>query len=401
MGKDLDQMSETKFSRATEILYQGAYVKGRAERPETPPIYLTTAFNVEDLDDLQAVYAVKGYTYNRTRNPNRNTLSELMTYLENGEDSLIFSSGMGAISTAILALLETGDHVLSDNTLYGETIDLFSKVLPRYGIDITFVDFTDIEAIKKAVKPNTKILYAETVSNPMITVVDIEAVAEVAHTNGAKLIVDNTFTTSRVIRPLERGANITINSLTKFANGHSDAVAGSLTGSKEIVKKIYDLQVLLGSTIDGFTAWLVQRGIRTMDLRVQKQLDNAEKLAKALQADPRVLHVHHPSLECHPQHELAKRIFENGYCGMLSFVMPDDRDKINVFMRKLNIAHYAMTLGGYRTSLSHPVSSSHYSVPEAIRQKMGITFGLMRVSVGIEDPDDLISDFRQALDVFE
>ncbi len=394
-------MGETKFSRATEILYQGAYVKGRAERPETPPIYLTTAFNVEDLDDLLSVYEVQGYTYNRTRNPNRNTLAELITYLENGEESIIFSSGMGAISTSMLALLDTGDHLLSDGTLYGETIDLIAKVLPKYGIEITFVDFTDPDAVKNAVKPNTKMLYTETVSNPMITVVDIETVAEIAHANNALLVVDNTFTTSRVIRPLEKGADISINSLTKFANGHSDAVAGALTGSRELVKKIYDLQVLLGSTIDGFTAWLVQRGMRTMDLRVQKQLDNANKLAQALEADPRVIKVHHPSIATHPQHELAKQLFENGYCGMLSFEMPDDRTKINAFMRKLNTAHYAMTLGGYRTSLSHPVSSSHYSIPEAERQKMGITFGLMRVSIGIEDPDDLIADFRQALDVFD
>ncbi|MGD8847837.1 MAG: aminotransferase class I/II-fold pyridoxal phosphate-dependent enzyme, partial [Desulfobacteraceae bacterium] len=296
-------MGESNFNRATEILYQGAYVQGHAERPETPPIYLTTAFNVEDLDDLQSVYAAKGYTYNRTANPNRNTLAKLITYLENGEDSIIFSSGMGAISTATLALLERGDHILFDDTLFSETFIFITKVLPKFGIEITKVDFTDLNAVRQSVKPNTKIFYTETVSNPMITVVDIEAVAEVAHANGAKLIVDNTFTTSRVIRPLEKGADISINSLTKFANGHSDAVAGSLTGSKQIVNKIYDLQVLLGSTIDGFTAWLVQRGIRTMDLRVQKQLDNAEKLAHALDADPRVIKVHHPSLESHPQHE--------------------------------------------------------------------------------------------------
>jgi cystathionine beta-lyase/cystathionine gamma-synthase len=202
---------------------------------------------------------------------------------------------------------------------------------------------------------------------------------------------------------LENGEEsiISINSLSKYANGHSDAVAGSLTASKEIVKKIYELQVLLGCTLDGFTAWLVQRGLRTMDLRVQKQLDNAEKLAKALDAHPNVLKVHHPSLEHHPQHGLAKRIFANGYCGMLSFVMRDDREKINAFMRALNTAHYAMTLGGYRTTLSHPVSSSHKSIPEGERQKMGITYGLMRISVGIEDPDDLIADFRNALGVFD
>jgi cystathionine beta-lyase/cystathionine gamma-synthase len=393
-------MSGRKLSRETEILYQGAKIKGRADNPETQPIHLTTAFNVEDLDDLYALYADKGYAYNRSKNPNRNALAELMTYLEDGEDSIIFSSGMGAIATAMLALLETGDHFLSDRTLYGETIELFSTALPQYGIEVSFVDFTDLDTIKKATKANTKLLYTETVSNPMISVVDIEAVAAIAQSIDAKLMVDNTFTTSLVIKPLEKGADISINSLTKYANGHSDAVAGSLTASKEIVKKVHNLQVLLGSTLDGFTAWLVQRGIRTMDLRVKKQMDNAAKLAKALDTHPNVLKVNHPSLESHPQHELAKRIFKNGFCAMLSFVMPEDRNKINAFMRELNTAHYAMTLGGYRTTLSHPVSSSHRIVPEEVRQKMGITYGLMRVSVGIEDPNDLIADFSNALAVF-
>ncbi|HWQ09711.1 MAG TPA: aminotransferase class I/II-fold pyridoxal phosphate-dependent enzyme [Holophaga sp.] len=394
-------MTKHEFGRETEILHQGAYIKGRGDKPETAPIYLTTAFNVEDLDDLESVYAVKGYTYIRTRNPNRNALAELMTYLEHGEASIICSCGMGAISTVLLSMLQSGDHILSDHTLYGETIDLFGKVFRQYGIDVTFVDFTDLAAIEKGLRPNTKVLYTETISNPMITVVDIEAVAGIAHRHNARLVVDNTFTTSVSMKPLELGADVSINSLTKFANGHSDAVAGSVTASAEIIKKAYELQVLLGTTVDPFTAWLCQRGIRTMDLRVQKQMDNAAKLAQALEVHPCVRKVHHPSLANHPQHALAKRILKNGFGGMLSFEMPDDREKINAFMRKLDIAHYAMTLGGYRTTLSHPVSSSHYGTPEEERRKMGITFGLMRVSVGIEDPDDLIADFNQALEVFK
>jgi cystathionine beta-lyase/cystathionine gamma-synthase len=237
-------LGEPKINRATEILYRGAHVKGRAEKPEVPPIYLATAFNVEDLDDLQSVYADNGYTYNRTGNPNRNTLAELMTYLENGEDSLIFSSGMAAISTAILALLESGDHILSDDTLFSETVIFISSVLPKYGIEMTSVDFTDLDAVMQAVKPNTKMLYTETVSNPMITVVDIEAIAKIAHANGAELIVDNTFTTSRVIRPLEKGADISINSLTKFANGHSDACVAPVATVSSIASVPFNRQLV-------------------------------------------------------------------------------------------------------------------------------------------------------------
>lgn len=392
--------TEKEFSFETELVKQGAYINQLASNPETAPIYLTTAFNVEDLDDLQARYDVKGFCYNRNRNPNRSALIELMTYLEKGEDSIICSSGMAAISTTVLSIVKQGDHILSDRTLYGETIDIFTKVLSGYGVEVTYVDFTDLEQVKAEVRENTKIFYTETVSNPMISVVDIDAVAEIAHANNAILIVDNTFMTPAAFRPIEHGADITINSLTKFANGHSDAVCGSVTGRADLIKNAYNLQVLLGTSADAFTSWLVQRGMRTMSLRIEKQMSNAAKLAKALEESPYVLKVNHPSLKSHVQHELASRLFDNVYGGMLSFVLPDNKEKINQFMRKLNLAHYAMTLGGYRTTLSHPVMSSHYDIPEEERLKMGITYGLLRVSVGIENGDDLVEDFLQALEVF-
>lgn len=397
MFKDMDK----EFSFETELLRQGAYINKLASNPETAPIYLTTAFNVQDLQELQERYDVGGFCYNRNRNPNRSALIELMTYLEKGEDSIICSSGMAAISTTILSIVKQGDHVLSDKTLYGETIDIFSKVLPKYGVDVTYVDFTNVDEVKNSMKDNTRVLYTETVSNPMITVVDIDEISHIAHRNNALLIVDNTFMTSIAFRPIEHGADVTVNSLTKFANGHSDAVCGSATGSKELIKNAYDLQVLLGTSADAFTSWLVQRGMRTMSLRVEKQMSNAAMLAKALDDCPYVLKVNHPSLEKHPHHELAKRLFDDKFGGMLSFVLPDDKEKINRFMRKLKLAHYAMTLGGYRTTISHPVMSSHYDVPEEKRLEMGITYGLIRVSVGIENGEDLIGDFLEALEVFK
>lgn len=393
-------MLEKNFNRETEILRRGAHVTRRADCPETVPIYLSTAFNAKDLDDLEDMYSVQGYTYIRTRNANRQALAELVNYLERGENTLICNCGMAAISTALLSVLKQGDHVLADRTLYGETIDLLKDIY-KFGISATFVDFTNLDEVKSAIKANTKVLYTETISNPMITVVDIEALANIAHKHNAMLMVDNTFATSLMIRPIEKGADITINSLTKFANGHSDASVGSITSTNEITKKAYTLQQLLGTTGDPFDSWICQRGMRTMDLRVQRQMDNATKLAKALEQHPCVLKVHHPSLDNHPQHELAKKIFENGYGAMLSFEMPSDRKKINGFMHRLNIAHYAMTLGGYSTTISHPVKSSHYDVSEEERLRMGITFGLMRVSVGIENADDLIADFCNALDVFK
>lgn len=389
-----------KYSYETEALLNGAYTQDPVTNPETMPIYLTTAFNVEDLDDLEKRYAEHGFCYNRNRNANRTALAQLMTALEGGEDSIICSSGMAAIYTAISSIVKTGDHILADQTLYGETVEIFTDILTKYQIETTFVDFTDIEQIKAAIQPNTKLFYTETIGNPMITVVDIDAVSLLAHDNNAYLIVDNTFMTSAGFRPLEHGADLVVNSLTKFANGHSDAVCGSVTGPADLVKKAYELQILTGCTADAFTCWLVQRGMRTLPLRLSRQMENAKKLAEALEASPYVLKVFYPSLPSHKQHELAKRLFTDGFGGMLTIELPDDRDKMNAFMRRLNLAHYAMTLGGYRTTFAYPILSSHYNVPEDERLKIGIKNGTLRISVGIENGDDLVQDFLQALEVY-
>ncbi len=389
-----------KFSYETELLRRGAYTKYPVTNPEAMPIYLTTAFNVEDLDDLEERYAQKGFCYNRNRNANRMALAELVAALEGGEDSIICSSGMAAIFTAIVSLVKAGDHIVADRTLYGETIEIFTDILKKYQVETTFVDFTDLNSVQKAIRPNTKLFYTETIGNPMITVVDIDALGKMAHSQNAYLVVDNTFMTSVGFKPLEHGADLVVISLTKFANGHSDAVCGAVTGSDENIKKAYDLQVLIGSTADAFTSWLVQRGMRTMYLRVTRQMENAQKLAEALEKSPYVLKVHYPSLKSHAQHDLATRLFTKGFGGMLTIELPDDRNKLNAFMRKLNLAHYAMTLGGYRTTLSYPVLSSHSSMPEAERLKIGITNGTLRISVGIENGDDLVNDFLQALEVY-
>lgn len=386
--------------RATEITRQGSEIKGTMSQPEISPIYLTTAFHGGNLDELEEYYSEKGYTYNRIRNPNRNALAELISYLEDGEDSIICSSGMSAISSILLTLLSSGDHIIANSSLYGESLD-FLKVLEKYGIENSTVNFSNIEEVKNAMKSNTRVLYAETISNPLMELIDIESISEIAHKNNAKLIVDNTFATSLIFKPLSRGADISINSLTKFANGHSDVLGGSATGKSEIISKAKFLQSLLGCTLDPFSSFLCQRGIRTMDIRLEKQMHNALELAKSLNDNPHVLKVNYPGLENHQQHELAKNLFKNGYGAMLSFEMPDDRKKINKFMDSLNIAKYAMTLGGYRTTLSYPAISSHFQFTKEERLKMGISDGLMRVSVGFENTQDLIDDFSEALKIFE
>lgn len=390
---------DEQWEFGTKILNEGAYFRQETTNPEALPIHMSTAHNVNDLEDLERRYSVSGYCYNRNRNPNRTALNELMNCLEGGEASVSCSSGMAAISSALIANTKAGDHILSDRTLYGESIEIFEDVLKKYNVETTYADFTDLEDVRSKIQSNTVILYTETVSNPLIAVPDLEAVAGIAHENNAILVVDNTFMTGAQIQPLKFGADLVVNSLTKFVNGHSDAVCGSVTGNAEMIQKIYNLQVLLGTQSDPFSSWLVCRGIRTLDLRVKRQSKNAAALASALETSPYVKAVNHPSLKTHKQHEIAKKEFGPYYGGMLSFEVDGDRDKMNLFMRSMNLAHYAMTLGGYRTTLSYPPLSSHSNVPEEERLAMGITNGLIRVSVGIEEEEDIIRDFMNALEI--
>lgn len=388
--------------RETLILGEGGTVNDRRmDTPINPPIYLSTAFCVDTLDELTQLHKEQGYSYIRTRNPNRNMLSELITYMEGGEETIVFSSGMSAITTTIMAFLQKGDHILTDDTLYGETMNYIEDILPTYGVEVTMTDFTNLEKTRAAIRPNTKLVYSEVVTNPTIKVIDVAAIAELAHSAGARYVVDNTFTTSYAIKPIALGADIAVNSLTKFANGHSDVCAGSVTGDQKSIDAVWARQKLTGGILDPFSAYLCQRGMRTMDVRLERQNKNAAALAKALDANPHVEKVLHPSLENHPQKAVADKQFREGvYGAMLSFYMPENWNKINEFMQKLRVPHYAMTLGGYRSSLSYPIISSHSGVPKEEREALGITDGMMRVSVGMENTEDLVNDFIQALEVF-
>ena len=374
-------------------------------KPEVIPCFLTTAFNMDDLHDVQRVYDAHGYTYIRTRNPNRDALAEVITYLENGAASDIFSSGMGAITATLMTLLHPGDHILCNKDIYGETFNVMDELLgQRLGVSVTEVSFGDLDAVRGAIRSNTRLLYTEVVSNPTLRIADIEALAEIAHVHGALLLVDNTFTTPFAVKPLDLGADIVINSLTKFLNGHSDAIGGSVTVKDAALKdKIHHISMLCGTPGDPFSSWLILRGLHTAALRVPRQIETAAKLAHALEKDPRISGVNHPGLDSHPQIELSRRMGGKNGIGspIFSVYLPENVDKISDFMNRLHFAKYAPTLGGIRTSLSHPVTSSHPNVPDDIRRAMGITPGLLRVSVGTENAEDLIQDFQQALCVFE
>ena len=390
-----------ELTRETNILYTGSEPKLPIERPETPPIYHSTANIIRDMDDYDVASTGGKYYYSRTANPNRDGVAEAVSYLEKGEQSLVCSSGMAAISTALLSLLKSGDHIVASRSIYGETIELFDNVLKKFGVEVTYSDFTNLDSIRASLQPNTKILYGEIIANPLIEVVDIEAVAKLAHSVGALVLVDSTFTTPLAICPLEHGADIVIHSLTKYFGGHSDITAGSITGSSKLIKKIYSDFLLFGGCLDPNSAWLMLRSIRTMEMRVTKQFENAKKIAEALQADPHVRYVNYPTLANHPQRELAAKIMPNGCGAMISFRVVDDRDKVNAFMHKLKLVKYLGTLGGYRTTIAHPATAfRHEFTPQKLKD-MGMEEGLIRISAGAEKVEDVIADFKQALTVFE
>lgn len=385
----------------TELLYLGTEMGETAQSPEVLPIYHSTAYIVKDTCDY--IFANNGgkYVYNRTANPNRDGIAEVITYLEKGDETIVCSSGMAAISTTLISLLKKGDHVLFSKAIYGETIELADFILKDYGVEISYTDFTNLEEIKNALKPNTKLVYTEIIANPLTQIVDIDSIVDIAHKNNSLVIVDSTFTTPFAIKPLEHGVDIVIHSLTKYFGGHSDVTGGSITSNKELIKQIKPKFLLLGCCMDPNTAWLTHRSVKTMAMRVKTQFKNATELAKALAKNPVVKAVHHPSLDSHPQHELAKSLLDGNYGAIISFRVEDDIDKVNGFMHKLKLVKYLGTLGGIKTSIAHPATAFISEFTKDELQRMGMYDGLIRISTGAEDINDLINDFNQALKVFE
>lgn len=383
----------------TEVLYQGTTPQGIIRNPESPAIYPASAYILENREDY--MFADKGgrYYYNRTANPNRDELGAAISFLEKGEKTLICSSGMAAISTVLLSLLKCGDHIVMSKAIYGETIELAEMILPGFGIEVSFVDFTNLEEVKAAVRKNTKMFYTEIIANPLTLVTDLEAITAVAREKNILTVVDSTFTTPFVYRPLEHGADLVLHSMTKYFGGHSDITGGSLTASAALIDRIYPKYLLLGCCLDPVTSWMTLRSIKTMSMRVRAQNQNAILIAQALAKDPHVKAVYHPSLPEHPHHDLASRMFDTdyGYGAMLSFRIEDKLEKVDKFMESLKLICYLGTLGGIRTTFTHPRTAfiNNFSAEELDR--MGLAEGLIRISVGAEDSRDLIEDLLQAL----
>ena len=354
------------------------------------PIYQTSTYT------QTAVGETKGFDYSRTVNPTRGALETQLAALEEARYCSAFASGMAATS-AVLNLLSAGDHVVVGDDLYGGTYRLFSKVLVRYGIDFTFVDMTDLDATRAALRPNTKLVWAETPTNPLLTLVDIAGLAELTPA-GAVLAVDNTFASPYFQAPLALGAHVVVHSTTKYIGGHSDAVGGAaITNDEALAQTIKFHQNAVGGVPGPFDAWLTMRGAKTLAVRMREHARNAQAVAEFLVTRDDVERVYYPGLAGHAQHELAKRQM-SGFGGMVSFVMRGDAERTFDFARSTKLFSLAESLGGVESLVSIPARMTHGSIPAEERARRGITDSLVRLSVGIEDAEDLVEDLRTALD---
>jgi cysteine-S-conjugate beta-lyase len=351
------------------------------------PLYMSTSYAFEDVE-------VKRYPrYFNT--PNQVALAKKIAALEHGEEALIFGSGMAAVSTSLLAFLHKGDHVVFQNTLYGGTSNLVVEEFRKFGIEYSFTVDCRPESFEAEIKDNTKVIYIETPSNPLLTITDVQAVAGIAKKHNLVSMIDNTFASPVNQNPIKLGIDIVIHSATKYMGGHSDILAGAVISSQDNMDTIFQLAKNFGGSLSDYTVWLLERSIKTMGLRVKAQNKNAGKLARYLENHPDVARVYYPGLESHPDHELAKQQMK-GFGGMLSFEL---REGLNadVFQKKLKLIKSSMSLAGVESTILSPSKTSHGLLTPEEREKQGINDGLLRFSVGIEEKKDLIADIEQAL----
>jgi methionine-gamma-lyase len=363
------------------------------------PIYQSSTFSFRNTDEGAARFAGTdpGFKYTRLGNPTTQALEQCVAELEGGYAALATASGMAAISTVFLSLLDSGDHVIGTDAVYGPSRGLVEKHLIRFGIDSSFVPTERIEAIREAIRPSTKMLFIESPANPTIKISDLEACGHLANDCGATFVVDNTFSSPVLQKPFRYGADVVLHSMTKYLNGHSDVVAGIIVArNREIYERIENLLRYLGGTIDPHQAWLVLRGIRTLSMRVHKAQANAERLAVWLEQHPKVEWVSYPGLPSHPQHELMKRQMA-GPGAMISFGVKGGFEAAKVMINSVGLMVLAVSLGGIETLIEHPASMTHAVLPREEREAAGITDDLVRISVGCEAFEDLRDDLDQAL----
>ncbi|HWO76588.1 MAG TPA: PLP-dependent aspartate aminotransferase family protein [Bacillus sp. (in: firmicutes)] len=359
-------------------------------RSKTTPIYQTSVFSFKTLEELESHYTGElPYLYTRNGNPNPDELGQAVALLENAEAGVASSSGLSAIMAGILAVCKHGDHIVASEDVYGGTYHFLEQQLEQIGISVTFVDFSQPERIEEAIAPVTKLLYSETITNPFLRTESIETMVAIAKKHNLTTMVDNTFATPYLLRPLDQGIDIVIHSATKYIGGHSDVTAGVVVGSKKWVSLAKEKIVNWGANVSPFEAWLACRGLKTMALRMRQQCENAEKLASFLQEHPAVEKVFYP-----------KNVSEKGNGAIVSVQLKPEID-MSAFFSNLSWVAIVPSLAGVATTVSYPIATSHRALPEAIQQKLGITTHLVRISVGIEDFSDIASAFQQAMKLAE
>jgi methionine-gamma-lyase len=363
------------------------------------PIYQSSTFAFKSAEDGAALFLgeKEGYVYTRLGNPTQAAFEKEMAFLEGGEAALAFGSGMAAISSIVFSLCRSGDNFISSDTLYGGTHNLFADRLPKYDIDAREVDATNIENIKKAMDENTQFIYLETPANPTLAVIDIEECAKIANKKNIPLVIDNTFSTPYFQKPLQLGAHIVVHSATKYIGGHGDTVAGIVIAKKEYIDELRAEYLRdFGGIISPLNAWLLVRGLKTLAIRMERHQENAFQLAKYLSFHPKVEKVYYPGLSTHSSHDLAKKQM-SGFGGMISFEVKGGRKAGQKLMNSVKLFTLAVSLGDVDSLIEHPASMTHSTYSEEALLKIGIPGNLVRISVGIEDPSDLIADLEQAL----
>lgn len=366
--------------------------------PSAPPIFQTTAFDIPDLDVLADLHtgAASGHIYTRDSNPNHKVLGESIATLERAESGAVFASGMGAIAAVAMTLAGSGEHILVARSLYGITLKLMRRLQKQFGVEVTYCDATDPGSVSDAIRDTTKFCLIETVSNPLLEVSDIPALAAVL--GSVPLVVDSTFTTPELIRPLEHGATIVVHSASKYLNGHGDVMLGVAAGPDNVMRKIRATSSVFGQNANPFESWLTQRGLRTLPLRMKHIAATSRKLAQFLDGHANIRRVYHPSLQHHATRSIADQFYPDGTGGIVSFELPGGgRDAVSAFMRTVPSIPFSATLADARTTLSHPATTSHGFMTRQDRQDIGITDELIRLSVGLENFEQIRDELESAL----
>jgi len=391
----------SKKGFATRQIHSG-HIEVPGINPLATPIFQTSTFVFEDAAQGAARFAgeEEGYIYTRIGNPNQDQVGAKVAALENAEAGIVLGSGMGAISTCLWTILESGDHVVANDTLYGATYSFLTKALPRYGGEATFTDLSNLENLKNSLKSNTKVVYFETPANPNLNVVDIEAVSETVHSfdKKIKVVVDNTFCTPYIQRPLDLGADVVVHSGTKYLNGHGDVISGMICGKADFIEqcKSYGLSFVTGASLSPFDAFLISRGLKTLDIRMEKHCSNAMAIAEFLEGHEKVKKVYYPGLPSFSNRKIVKKQMKLPG-AMISFELNASKTQSEVFINSLELCALAVSLGDAETLIQHPASMTHNSYSKQALSDAGITESMIRLSVGLETVDDLIEDLKAGL----